>query len=282
MVRLIIDSGSDISKEEATKWGIDVLPLKITFGENDYLDGANITHDDFFCKLIESEHLPTTSQISPYDYEQVFKQVVDAGDTGVCITLASKLSGCYQSACIASEEFGDKIVVVDSESVCVGERILLEYALVKRNEGLSANEIAKCLEEKKKEVILLARLNTLEYLKKGGRISATTAGVGTILSIKPVVTLKDGEIQLLGAARGSKNANNKLMELVKSTGGIDFNEPFALAYSGLSNVELQKYIEDSVSIYSEYEGKLPTFTIGAAIGTHVGPGAIAIAFFGKK
>ena len=278
-IRIIIDYASDISQAEAKQWGIEVLPLKTMFGTEEYLDGVTLDHDGFFQKLIESDVLPTTSQLSPFAYAEKFKEAADCGDTVLCITLSAKLSGCYQSAAIAAEDFPDTVKLVDSENVCIGERILVQRALALREEGRSLEEIVAALEREKKHIRVIALLDTLEYLKKGGRISSAVALAGTLFSIKPVITVQNGEIALLGKARGSKNGSNMLMTLVQKEGGINFDRPYCLAYSGLSDALLRKYIEDSASLYEGRISDLPVTSIGSTIGTHVGPGAIAAAFF---
>lgn len=281
-IRIICDSASDITKEMAQKWNVTVLPIKTIFGEEEYLDGVNMTHQEFFEKLAQTDELPTTSQIAPYDYEQVFKEVVEAGDVAICITLSSKLSGCNQSAHIAGDDYPENIFIVDSENVCIGEQILVELAVRLRDEGKSAKEITEILNKEKKNIRLIALLDTLEYLKKGGRISGAAAFAGTLLSIKPVIGVENGEVTMIGKARGSKNANNMLISLVEKEGGINFDKPYSLAYSGLSDQLLQKYIVDSARIYAGKTEHLPICTIGSTIGTHAGPGAIATAFFVKE
>lgn len=281
-VRIICDSASDITREMAKEWDVTVLPLRTIFGDQEYLDGVTMSHQEFFEKLTETNELPTTSQIAPYDYEAVFKEVVEAGDTAVCITLSSKLSGCYQSAHIASADYDGHVFIVDSENVCVAEQLLVELATVLRDEGKSAQEIAAILNEEKKNVRLIALLDTLEYLKRGGRISSVAAFAGTLLSIKPVIGIENGEVTMLGKARGSKNASSVLMSLIEKEGGINFDKPFNVAYSGLSDTLLQKYIVDSEKLYEGRKGELPIRTIGSTIGTHAGPGAIATAFFVKN
>lgn len=281
-VRIITDSASDIYQSEAQQMGIDVLPLKTIFGTEEYLDGVNLSHEEFYQKLIESDVLPTTSQIPPYDYEVAFRAAIERGEDVVCITLSSKLSGCYQSATIAAEEFPGRVVVVDSLNVALGERCLIDLALKARGEGKSAQEIADLLNEEKSSLRLVALLDTLEYLKKGGRISSTVALAGTLLNIKPVIAVEDGEVAILGKARGSKNGGNMLMTQVEKAGGIDFSKPFCLAYTGLSDALLKKYVADSASLYEGKADYLPIHTIGSTIGTHVGPGAIAVAFFGNN
>lgn len=280
-VRIICDSASDITQEQAKEWGITVLPLKILWDGEEYQDGITMKPGKFFEKLIETDELPTTSQISPYDFDKAFQEVVDAGDTAICFTISSKLSGTYQSANIAKEEFGDNIIVVDTLNAAVGEQIIVKRAIELRDSGKSAQDIADIINVEKKKVKIIALIDTLEYLKKGGRISATTAMAGAVLNIKPVVAIEDGEIGVLGKARGSKNGNNKLIELVQKN-GIDFNRPFLLTYAGLNDDLLQKYIKDSSSLYEGKTKELGIVPLGSVIGTHVGPGAIGIAFFAEK
>ena len=172
-VRIVIDSASDITKERADSLNLDFLPLKTIFGEEEFLDGITITHREFYEKLIECGTVPTTSQISPYDYEQKFKEIKESGDTAVVICLSSLLSGTYQSACIAAEGYEDCICLVDSLNVCIGEQNLIMYAVRLREQGLSAPEIAALLNHKKHDICLVAVFDTLEYLKQGGRISKT-------------------------------------------------------------------------------------------------------------
>ncbi|MCI9515677.1 MAG: DegV family protein [Lachnospiraceae bacterium] len=280
-VKIIVDSACDITQEKAKEMNIDVLPLKTMFGDEEFLDGVTLNHQEFFEKLIETGIMPTTSQLTPYEYGEKFKEIKEAGDTAVCITISSKLSGCYQSACVAAADYEDCITVVDSQNVSLGEQVLVEYAQKLRSLGKSAPEIAADLEEKKGSLRLIALLNTLEYLKKGGRISSAAALAGTLLSIKPVIAIEHGEVAILGKARGSKNGNNLLTEYVKQSGAIDFTMPYRLAYSGLSDSTLQKYLADNIQLYHGQTAQPPVTTIGSAIGTHVGPGAIAAAFFAK-
>ena len=281
-VRIITDSASDIYQFEARDLGIDVLPLKTIFGAEEYRDGIDLSHENFYHKLIESDVLPTTSQIPPFDYEEAFRAAVERGEDVVCITLSSKLSGCYQSAVIAAEEFPGRVVVVDSLNVAIGERCLIDLAVKARDAGKSAAEIAALLDEEKHNIRLVALLDTLEYLKKGGRVSSAAALAGTLLNIKPVIAVEDGVVAILGKARGSKNGGNMLMTQVEKAGGIDLSKPYWLAYTGLSDALLNKYIEDSAALYKNKTDYLPVHTIGSTIGTHVGPGAIAVAFFGNN
>ena len=278
-VRIIVDSASDLTKERADVLNLDYMPLKTILGETEYLDGVTISHKEFYEKLIECGTIPTTSQVSPHDFEAKFKEVKEAGDTAVVICLSSLLSGTYQSAHIALDGYEDCITLVDSLNVCLGEQILVLYAVRLRDDGLSAKEIAEKLEEKKKDICVLAVFDTREYLKQSGRISKTAAWAGNILSTKPVITIEKGEVVILGKARGSKNGNNILIQEVKNKNGIDFSMPYMLGYSGLDDSLLQKYIADSADLWTGQTKELPISTIGSTIGTHAGPGAICVSFF---
>lgn len=277
MVRIIADSGCDLTRKEASELGVELLPITITFGNEEFIDGVTMTPREFYMKLIESDELPHTSQITPYTYGEAFRKAVEAGDEVVCVVIGSKFSGSYHNALAAAEKFGDKVAVADTQNVSMGELVLVKLALRLREQGLSAAEIGRELNEKAKEVRVLALLDTLEYLKKGGRISPTVAFAGELLSIKPVVSVVDGEVVVAGKARGSKNGNNLLRKLMEKTGGVHFDMPYAIGYTGLSDDMLRKYVADNEDLYGDHD--LPVSAIGATIGTHVGPNCICIAFF---
>jgi DegV family protein with EDD domain len=174
------------------------------------------------------------------------------------------------------------VYVVDSESVAIGAGILTQLALALAEQGKTAQQVYDCLLEERKKIRVLAMLDTLEYLKKGGRISKTVAFAGGLLSIKPVVSVQDGAINMLGKARGSKQANNLLVQQIEAAGGVDFDKPVLLGYTGLSDILLEKYIADSSNLWAESKTALQSTPIGSVIGTHAGPGAIAAAFFKKN
>ena len=281
-IKLMVDSASDISKAEAEKLGITMIPLIITFDGEDYYDGVDITSTEFYEKLIESDALPKTSQITPFRFEEEMAKLTANGDEVLVITLSSKLSGTYAAAVQAAEKFGGKVEVVDSLNAAIGERLLAEYALRLIGEGgLSLQALKAELDEKKKNIRLMALLGTLEYLKKGGRISAAVAFAGEILSLKPVVAVVEGEVKLVGKALGSRKGNNLLNTLVEKSNGIDFSMPYGVVYSGMDKTMLEKYVKDSSKLWAHATDRLPEYVIGATIGTHVGPGAVGVAFFEK-
>ena len=279
-VKIIVDSTADLPEGIAKR--LTVVPLSVRFGDEEFVQGVDITNRQFYEKLVESDVLPTTSQATPFQFEQAFSQAVEAGDTVVCITLSPKLSGTYQSAMVAAADFPGQVYVVDSESVAIGAGILTQLALALAEQGKTAQQVYDCLLEERKKIRVLAMLDTLEYLKKGGRISKTVAFAGELLQLKPVVSLEGGEIKMLGKARGSKQANNLLVQLIGKVGGVDFSRPLLLGYTGLSDVLLQKYIRDSATLWEGQTQQLPQTIIGSVVGTHAGPGAVAVAFFSAE
>ena len=282
MIKLMADSACDLEQAEADALGIALMPLSIRFGSEEYWDGVTLSHREFFEKLIETDEIPQTSQISDYRFEEAFASLTADGSEVIAVTLSSKLSGTHACAVRAAKKFPGKVYVVDSMNACLGERILVDYALRLIREGdLSAPEIAAELDEKKNKIQLLAVLDTLKFLRKGGRISTVTAFAGEMLSIKPVISVVKGEPKLIGKAMGSKKGNNLLNRLVDECGGIDFTMPYVLGYSGLSEDFLMKYLHDSEHLWKDHTDHVPYYLIGSTIGTHVGPNAIAVAFFAK-
>ena len=279
-VRIVIDSTADIRPELKARFSI--VPLTILFGEQEYVDGVDIDHHQFYEMLVESDVMPTTSQATPAAFGKMFAEAVANGESVVALTVASKLSGTYQSAVIAAADYPGKVFVVDSETAAIGTGILAELALRLADRGQSAEEIARRLEVERDNVHVVALLDTLEYLKRGGRISKTVAFAGGLLAIKPVVAIQKGEILMLGKARGSKQGNNLLVQQIEAAGGVDFHKPLLLGYTGMSDALLEKYVAASQHLWAESEEPLTRCVIGSVIGTHAGPGAIAVAFFRKE
>ncbi|MBQ1281989.1 MAG: DegV family protein, partial [Oscillospiraceae bacterium] len=229
-VRIVIDSTTDTAEHVWKR--CTVVPLTVQFGDETYIDGVTISHREFYEKLIESDVLPTTSQPTPDAFAQVYRRALEAGEEVVVLTVSSALSGTYQSASIAAMDFPEGVYVVDGKNVALGTGILAELALEMAERGCSAAEIAAELECAREDVHLIALLDTLEYLRRGGRISKTAAIAGGILSIKPVICIRDGEIAVLGKARGSRQGNNLLVKEIESAGGVDFGKPILLGYTG--------------------------------------------------
>ena len=276
--RIVVDSTSDLLPE--IKARVHVVPLTVLFGSEEYIDGVTIDHEAFYQKLVETDVMPTTSQATPGAFAEQYEQAKAAGESVVVITISHKLSGTYQSAVIAAQDY-ENVYVVDSGTGAVGGGILVERALQLLDAGADAAQIARTLEAEKEKIRIVALVDTLEYLKRGGRISKTAALAGTVLNIKPVLSVVDGEVLVLGKARGSRQGNNLLVQEIEKSGGVDFTRPVLLGYTGLSDALLLKYIEDSRFLWGGGLDEIRYTTIGSVIGTHAGPGAVAVAFFRK-
>lgn len=276
-IRIVTDSASDIP--QGTYENVTILPLTVSFGEESYQDGITISHEEFFEKLISNPDLPTTSLVSPAAFEDAYRAAAEAGEDVIAILVSSKLSGTYQSAVLAAEDF-DSVRVVDSRSATVGQYLLIRYALQLIEQGKTADQIVEALEEGKNHIKLYGLLDTLEFLKRGGRISKTVALLGGALGIKPIVALSDGEVIMAGKARGNVNGGKFLMD-ASMKDGIDYALPHALGYSGVTGEHLDAFIAQSASLWEE-SGVPPIYSVGAAIGTHVGPGGVVIAFFERN
>lgn len=274
-VKIIVDSTADLHPWQ--KECVEVVPLTVHFGQEEYEDGVTITHQEFYEKLVESDVLPTTSQATPDAFDRVFSKVAAAGDSAVVLTLASQLSGTYQSAMIAAGEY-ENIHVVDSGSVTIGIGILTQRALELADQGLEAAEIARILTQEAKKIRIVAILDTLEYLKRGGRVSKTVAFAGALLNIKPIISVAEGQIGMLGKARGTKQGSKLMMSQIEEL-GADLSRPAMLGFTGVSDEAMKKYLEDSGEFWG---AAAEDYTmIGSVIGTHAGPGAVAAAFFQK-
>lgn len=275
-VKIITDSGSDMMHVNNDR--LSVVPLTIRFGQEEFKDDVDLSHHAFYEKLVEEDIIPQTSQATPYEFAQVIEEARKDGDEVIVITLSSKLSGTHQSATLAASEFDD-VYVVDSENVTLGEKALVSYALQLAEEGKDARTIVDILNKEKKNIRLIALLDTLEYLKKGGRISGAAAAVGTLMNVKPVIAIENGEVVTLGKARGSKKGNNMLREQVEKSGGIDYSKPYFVGYTGLDSSLADKYVVDSQNLWEDPAKEPEVHSVGGAIGTHAGPGAIALAYF---
>jgi len=278
-VRIIIDSTVNVKKELDGRF--PVVPLTINFGSESYADNVEMDHNTFYKKLVESEVLPTTSQPTPDAFAKAFEEAVNAGDEVVVITISSRLSGTYQSANIAAADFEGKVFVVDSYTVTIGAGILVERAVKLAAEGKSAAEIAATLEKEKENIRVFAVVDTLEYLKKGGRVSAAVAFAGGLLNFKPVIAIADGVVQSITKGRGNKQANQLMNTEVEKSGTVDFEKPILIGYTGADDSLMHTYIADYADMWGGDAAKINTAQIGSVVGTHAGPGAVAVAYFVK-
>ena len=272
-IRIIVDSTADLTPQVRER--VTVVPLTVHFGEQEFVDGVNITGYQFYEMLETSGVLPTTSQATPYAFSAAFGQAVADGEEVIALVVSSRLSGTYQSAVIAAEDYPGKVHVVDSRNIAIGLAILTEYSLRLVDEGKSATEIVELLHQQRERVRLMAVVDTLEYLQRGGRLSKTAAIAGGILSIKPIIALVDGEIKVLAKGRGVKQAVSLLnQEIAKA--GRDKTMPALLGYTGTSAEQLHKYRQENEELWPH---EVPESIVCGVVGTHAGPGAVAVAFF---
>ena len=275
-VKIVVDSASDISDKEANERGIIMVPMLITFGDEEFYDGVNLLPNEFYEKLVSSKELPQTSLVNEYRWSEVFEEHTKNGDELVVITISSKLSGTYNAACDAAKKY-EGVYVVDSLNACAGERLVCEYAMQLAGNGLLAKEIATLLDATKTKIKLFAMIGTLEYLKKGGRISAAVAFAGTLLSLKPVIAVDGGEVKVIGKAMGAKNGKAMVNKFVNETAGVDTDKPYSILYSGTDIGAAERYAAEK----TVFGDNPPINCLGGTIGTHIGPGAIGVAYFEK-
>ena len=277
MIRILTDSACDILPAEAQQLGVTVIPLNVTLEDGTVLrDGIDMTPSEYYAHLAACRKLPTTSQPSPEQFEQLYLDAAAAGDEVLGIFLSDALSGTGQCARLAADLANvDNVVFVNTENVCLGQSLLVRLAVQLRDAGKTIHQIAADLEKAKQHLHLVAAVDDLKYLRKGGRLSAAAAVAGGMLGIKPLITIKDGKVAMAGKARGLPGAYVALFKKVEELGGISAAVP-ALAGYTLSAREvqpIQTYLQDNL-----HRPEALTRQIGCVIGTHAGPGAFGLAF----
>ena len=281
MIRILTDSASDILPAEAEQLGVTVIPLNVTLEDGTVLrDGVDMTPTEYYSVMAQCRKLPTTSQPSPELFETFFLEAAAAGDEVIGIFLSHELSGTYQCAKLAADMANvDNVLFVDSENVCLGESLLVRLAVHLRDSGKTAGQIAAALEHAKEHLHLVAAIDDLKYLRKGGRLPAAVAVAGGMLGIKPLISIKEGKVAMVGKARGLPGAYVALFKKIEELGGI--NPAFAaLAGYTVSTREvapIQNYLSENLQVEEPLVRQ-----IGCVIGTHAGPGAFGIAFFDKS
>ena len=278
-IRIITDSASDLLPAAAEAMGIGVVPLAVQFGDTAYLDGQTIDSATFYDLLKSSSENPTTSQPTPDAFLHHFQQAKEAGDQVVAIVLSSALSGTYQSAMIAKDLCDyDSIYIVDSLSATSGMQLLLHHACALRDVGKSAEEIANAVDDLKYRIRVFAVIDTLEYLRRGGRLSNLAANIGTVTKLKPTITVRDGAVDVIGKSFGTAAAIKHLVKLINEH-PVDPNHPLFFVYTDDPNSNdkfIPKLADAGLAIESpRYAG------VGPAIGTHVGPGAFGAVYIEK-
>ena len=276
-VKIIVDGSCDLSPEAAAQLGVSIIPMKIAFGDEEYRQNLDLSAAQFYEKLAGTKTLPTTTQLTPYDLEQVFKEETKDGSEVVAIHLSSAMSGTYHSAYLASREVTG-VYPVNSQSSTIGMALLAKIAAKQRAAGKSAQEIATILAEFSERIIVLAYIPTLKYLVRGGRLSATAGVVGEAMNMYPLISVHDGVVESIDKARGKNAARKKIAKLVAELGiegqyGIVYAHASAPEELEALKIHLKELTADCESTDCE---------IGAVIGTHTGPGAVGIAFVMKE
>ena len=278
-VKIIVDSACDLTPEEGKELNIQIIPLRYMLGDKEYLDGVTISNTEFYKIITTQDVFPKTSQITPFQYEQAFEEGLKECDEVLCMTMSSGVSGCYQSARMGREDFDDKVLVFDSRHFCFSYTVLVKYAVMLRDQGLSAAEIYAKLTEALGKVRIIAAFDTLEYLKKGGRISGTASAIGTVLGIKPIITITDGKVDVLKLARGTKKSYVEVDRYMAKGGEIDLDMPFVCGYTGTSSVRTDNFMEEYGNKY--FNKEVEELVVGTTVGSYAGPKAFALAYFVK-
>jgi len=279
-IRIITDSTCDLSREDQARLDVQILPLTVSFANDTYLDGIDLTNEEFYNLLDASDKLPTTAQVAPQAFYEAFKKYTGAGDEIVGIFISGKISGTYNSACTAKGMLGaegKKVYVVDSRSASMSLALLLSEAAKLRDEGLPAAQIAEHVGTLTKKVRFLAAIHSLKYLRLGGRVSATTAVIGEILGMKPIVSMINGTVQSVGKARGTAAAIESILKkIMKDMPNLKHNIVFA---NSVCPDLLNKMIECFKKPLKLTEWL--TVGIGSVIGTYSGRGVVGIAYIAR-
>lgn len=280
MIRIVTDSTSDLSPQRAAELGVEVVPLAVHFGEETFRDGVDITKEEFYTRLAQVDTLPTTSQVPPETFIQVFQRLTEGGDQVLGLFISGAMSGTNQSANIARGIVDEaNIAIVETGTVTFGLGLLVETACRLRDQGLSLSELEQKLTQLAGRVRLLAVVDTLKYLKMGGRISGATAVVGGILGITPIITIQDGLVVSVGKTRGRKAGFQFIDKWFQEKEAPDTSLPVTFGHSNAPQVmeECMAYFGPKLA-----GADLLPSDIGAVVGTHVGPGAGGLAFFVKE
>ncbi|HWS30184.1 MAG TPA: DegV family protein [Clostridia bacterium] len=279
MIEILTDSASDLSGLSGTL-GVTVVPLTIIFPEHAYFDGE-LTREEFYEKLKNANPLPSTSQPSPADFLKYFERAKREGSDVIVITISEALSGTYQSAAAAKEMADyERIYLVDSRLATMGEAALVEYAAKLRAEGKSAEEIYETLLEARNRIKLFALVDTLTYLHRGGRLSKSVTVVGSFLNVKPILALENGVLVSAGKARGFSRGVEAVSELIKKSGGADFDLPVYFAHTNAREL-CSMFMEKLAELDPAFSCCERVVDIGGVVGTHVGEGTVGVAYFTK-
>lgn len=270
-IAIVTDSTADIPREQAAAWGVTVIPLTVNFGMQQYLDGIEIQSDQFYQMLAGADPLPTTSQPSPAEFQQVYERLLKDHDSIISIHLSAGLSGTLGSAAAAKDMVDGEIHLVDSQSISVGIGLLVAEAVDLVKQGLSAPAIVEQLLIARGKIEVLFTLDTLEYLHKGGRIGRVQAIMGSLLNIKPIIRVVDGVYVPAGKARRQEQALKVMAELFTTLAEGKKVKRISVAH-GLAPAaaeQLARLLEQTFHPEASFLAQ-----VGPVIGVHTGPGTI--------
>lgn len=279
-IHILTDSTCDLTAEEQRELGVYVIPMRVIFEDGVFTDGVDITKEDFYAKQAEAKVLPKTTQTNPQEFCTAFERLTEDGGEVVGLFLSSKLSGSFQSANIARgmAERGERVYLVDTLNVTIGLGLLVREAVRLRDAGRSAGEIADGVAELVPRVRFAAFVGTMKYLKMGGRVSASTAMLGTMLNISPVVAIVDGEVKSVGKVRGRQKILEFTLDFVKAY-PIDPRHCVVFGHSRCL-ADMEAYRDKCVKAFDIRDHAWDE--LGAVIGTHAGPGCYGLAYIGLK
>lgn len=275
-VKIITDTMCDVPFDMAERYNIKIMPLTVHFDNESFKDGVEITKEEFYSKLETSENLPTTSQVPPIEFLDTFKEELGKGNDIICINGSSQMSGTYNSAILAKDQLeSDKIHVIDSKGVTMGAGLLAIKAARLSEQGMNAEEIVTEIKESVNRMKYFYIVDTLKYLHKGGRISLSASVLGSILNIKPIITIKDGKLELIDKARGIKKALTATFDIIKENGWTLENKVVGINHTiAPENLALlEEYLVKNYKVKEIIRGE-----VGSVVATHAGPGAVAIYF----
>ncbi|HBH13510.1 MAG: DegV family protein [Clostridiales bacterium 38_11] len=275
-IKLVTDSTSDLPIELVEKLGIKVLPLRVNFKEKSYLDGIELKPEEFYEKLVTAKELPTTSQVTPGEFVEIFQQLLDDGHEVLGIFIAKELSGTFSSASLAKDTIGsDKIHIFDSRGVNAMIGLMLIEAAKMIQAGASAEDIMKRIQLMSKNMKCIIMIDTLKYLVKGGRLSKTQGAAGGLLNLKPIIKIEDGVVETIHKARGTAKAVKWIMDWVKEGGYVLSNKTVFVVNSNDFEFgeRIKKTLVENFKVKEVIQAQ-----IGSVVGTHSGPGCGGIIF----
>lgn len=279
MVRIITDSTCDISQEKLDEIGAICVPLTVYFGDEAFIDGQNLTSAQFYEKLRGENTIPRTAQPCPLAFEQTFRECLERDEDVLCILISSELSGTVQSANIAKNAIeSDRIRIIDSKTVCLGLGLLINIVAKKAAAGATMDELCACVTGLMDRTRVYAAVETLEYLKKGGRLSGTAAALGTMLNLHPILTVEDAKVINADKVRGKKRMFTMLADLAEKL-GVDTQYPVMFGHGGSE----ENCVKLEEAFRAQHEVKEVAYAaVGPVVGTYTGPGVVAIAFITAK